>query len=177
MKNKLILIFVLSLAVMFVLPVSAEEVRENPSFYSFSEIVQKLPKMWIANPIEVMEMMKSYPDFECWRSYDIIGCASVNNKHAAEIHVNYQFSSEDDYAEFTGCTFTMLINSSEDVQKVIESFWLPDMKAARIWGADYPDDQVTLYFSSGDTMMTYSIPWDNDGNIWMIMVDMGLIRG
>ena len=41
------------------LPVSAENLRENPSLYSFSEIVQKLPKMWMANPIEVMEMMKS----------------------------------------------------------------------------------------------------------------------
>ena len=176
---KRIFIFVLFLAVMLsvILPVSAESVRENPSVYSFAEIVQKLPKIWLSSPAEMMDMMKEYPDFTCWRSYDIIGCTSVNNKYSAEIHVNYQFTTDDDNGEFDQAYFSMLIDSSEDVQKLIEAFWLPGMSVANIWGAKYPEDQITLFFSAGDTMMKYSIPMSGNGEFWLVNVELGMIRG
>lgn len=155
---------------------SAENDRENPSLYSFGEITKKLPKMWLANPIEVMEMMKEYPDYECWRSYDIVGCRSVNNRYSAEMFVNFQFSSDDDYAEFTHAVFSTMVNGTEGVQKVIESLWIDDLEPANISGAKYPENQVTLYFSTEDTMLNYNISFGSDG-VWLVTVDMGLIRG
>ncbi len=177
MNKKELLILVLCIMVCAVGPVSGEPVRENPSFYSFAEIVQKLPELWGAVPADVMAVMEEHPDFSCWRSYDIIGCQSVNNMYSAEIHVNFQFMSEDDDAELTRTIFTMLINTAEDVQKVIENFWLPDMKAANISGGPYREDEILLYFSSENTMMTFSFPWNYTGDVEMIMADMGLIRG
>ena len=177
MKVKMLFLLILSLVLLVSIPASAENVRENPSVYSFAEIVQKLPDLWTTGPLEIMDLMKDYPDFECWRSYDLIGCVSVNNKRSAEIHVNYQFSSDADDAEFIGAVFTKQINSSEDVQKIIESFWLPGMSIANIWGADYPDDQVTLYFSTENTLMNVSVPWPAEGGLWLVIVDLGVVRG
>ena len=117
--------------------ISAENNRENPSLYSFGEIIKKLPKMWLANPIEVMEMMKDYPDYECWRSYDIVGCRSVNNRYSSEMFVNFQFSSDDDYAEFTQAVFSAMVNGTEGVQTVIEAwsrqtFWVQNILKTRL---------------------------------------------
>ena len=176
MKNKFYILITLIILLTTALVSSAETVRENPSLYTFSEIVQKLPKLWIANPIEVLELMEQYPDYTCWRSYDVIGCQSVNNKYSAEIFVNFQFSSEDDYAEFIHTVFTMQVNGSENVQKVIEEFWLDGMAPANIMGADFPEDKTTLYFCTDETMMKYTIHWGTEG-IWLLTVDMGLIRG
>ena len=100
--------------------------------YSFADIVQKLPKLWMSDPLEVMDMMKDYPDFICYRSHDIIGCTSVNNKYSSEIHVNYQFTTDKDDSEFVRATFSMAINSSEEIQKIIEAFWIDGMSAAKI---------------------------------------------
>ena len=178
MKSKsIVFVLVIAAFVLNVLPSSADGyVRENPSFYSVAEIVQKLPQMWLANPIEVTEMMERYPDFTCWRGSDTIGCQSNNNRNCAEIYMSLGFSSDDDYAEFQQVIFSMQINSTEDIQKVIESFWLDDMKPAKIWGAEYPAGQVTMYYSAGDTMMKYSIPFSDSG-VWLVSVDIGLIRG
>lgn len=176
MKRRGLLIVIISILLVFPLSAMAEEYRENPSLYSFGEIMQKLPKMWLANPIEMMEMMKDYPDYECWRSYDIIGCRSVNNRYSAEMFVNFQFSSEDDYAEFSHAVLSTMVNGTEGVQKVIETLWIDGLEPANISGAKYPDDQVTLYFSTEDTMMKYNISFGTEG-VWLVTVDMGLIRG
>ena len=64
MKKVTLMVLILCIVMFIFLPVEADEQRENPSLYSFAEIVQKLPKMWMANPLEVMEMMKQYPDFK-----------------------------------------------------------------------------------------------------------------
>ena len=177
MKNKSIVIMMIAALFLTVFSSSAgENVRENPSFYSVAEIVQTLPQMWIANPIEVMEMMDRYPDFTCWRGSDTIGCQSNNNRNCAEIYLSLGFSSDDDYAEFQHVIFSMQINSPEDVQKIIESFWLDGMKPAKIWGAEYPAGQVTMYYSAEDTMMKYSITFSDSG-VWWLSVDIGLIRG
>ena len=177
MKSVFFRFLILAALLMVVIPVSADKGKENPSVYSFAEIVQALPEKWTANPVEIMEMMKEYPDFVCYRSHDIIGCTSVNNKYASEVHVNYQFTSEDDNSEFVQAVFSMKIDSSEEVQKIMEAFWLNDMRSANITGAYFPNDQIILYFSAGDTMMTVTIPMKEDGSLWMIMVDFGLIRG
>lgn len=158
------------------LPVSAENLRENPSLYSFSEIVQKLPKMWMANPIEVMEMMNEYPDFTCHRGLDEITCKSVNNRHCAEIIVTLGFSSEDDYAEFEHVAFSMMISNTEDIQKVVEAFWLDDFEASNISGAEYPEEQVTIYFSNENTLLRYSIPFTEKG-AGLLRADFGFVRG
>ena len=157
--------------------VSGETVLENPSFYSFAEVEQKLPELWLAQPHIVDAIMDLYPDFVCLRSYDLMGCRSVNNKYSPEIRVNFRFSSGDDDAELIGTVFPMMINTPEDVQKVIEAFWLPEMKAAHIMGSAYGDEEVTLYFSSENTLMKVSVPWGEDGSVRMITVDIGLIRG
>ena len=175
MKLKTLFLVILFIG-LTLLPVTAENLRENPSLYSFGEIIQKLPKMWLANPIEVMEMMKDYPDYECWRSYDIVGCRSVNNRYSAEMFVNFQFSSEDDYAEFSHAVLSTMVNGTEGVQKVIETLWIDGLEPANISGAKYPDNQVTLYFSTEDTMMKYNISFGTEG-VWLVTVDMGLIRG
>ena len=176
MKTKYLFLLVLFTVLLTAFSAGAENVRENPSLYSFAEVVKTLPGMWTANPLEVMEMMEDYPDFECWRRYDMVGCSSVNNKYSAEIFVNFSFSSEEDDAEFVHTFFSMMVNGTEDIQKVVEAFWLDDLKAARISGASYPDGQVTLYFSNENTLMKYSIDFGTDG-VWLVTVDMGLIRG
>ncbi len=177
MDKKALLILFLCIAVFSAGPVLGETVKENPSFYSFAEFVQGLPDLWEAKPADVMAVMNEYPDFICRRSHDIIGCQSVNNKYCAEIHVNFQFMSEDDDAELCQTVFTMLINSAEDVQKVIENFWLPDMRAANLSGGFYREDEIKVHFRTENTLMTVSFPWNYTGEVWMIMVDMGLIRG
>ena len=176
--NRKLLICLLFTAVFFFLcsPSFGQSVRENPSFYSAAEIIQKLPKMWTANPTEVKEMMEQYPDFTCWRGSDTIGCQSNNNRNCAEIYLSLGFTSEDDYAEFDHVTFSMQINSTEDIQKVVESFWLEDMQPARIMGANYQNNQVTMYFSTESTMMKISIPFSDSG-VWVILADIGLVRG
>lgn len=177
MKRIIIIVLFILMMLPTVFSVSAESLRENPSVYSFAEVVQKLPDIWLSNPVEMMEMMKDYPDLECRRSYDMIGCTSVNNKYSADIHVNLQFSSEADDGQFEGAYFSMLVDSSEDIQKLIEAFWLPDMSVANIWGAKYPEDQITLYFSTENTLMTYSIPMSDSGEFWLVNVELGIIRG
>lgn len=157
-------------------PASGDSLRENPTFYSAAKIVAGLPKMWLANPIEVSEMLKSYPDLTCWKGNGIIGCQSVNNQNCAEIYMSLEFTSDDDYAEFEHLTFSMQIDSTEDVQRVMESFWIEDQKPANIWGADYPGGQVTLYFSTENTLIKYSIPM-GASSVWLLRVDFGLTRG
>ena len=172
---------VLVILVLFVLPASADQGKENPSVYSFADIVQKLPKLWMSDPLEVMDLMKDYPDFICYRSHDIIGCTSVNNKYSSEIHVNYQFTTDKDDSEFVRATFSMAINSSEEIQKIIEAFWIDGMSAANISGAYYPADQIILYFKTyelvNQTMMTVTVPMAEDGGLWLIMADFGIVRG
>lgn len=177
MKRIFFLTVTICLFLMTALAASADPLRDNPSVYSFAEIVQKLPQMWDRSFDEAEEMMKQYPDFVCRRSYDIISCTSVNNKYAAEVNVNLQFTSEKDDAKFVRTVFTYMIDSTEDVQKILELFWLPDMKAAKISGAYDPDDRITLYFSVEDTMETYSIYLDEEGSAWLVIVNFGVIRG
>ncbi len=177
MKNWIAFLLIICFVLMTAGMVSGETVNENPSFFSFTEVVQKLPELWTAAPAEVMGIMDNYPDFKCWKRYDIIGCQSVNNKYSAEINVNFKFSSEEEDAEFVQMFFTMMINTPEDVQKVIEGFWLPDMKAANMRGGNYQKDEVMIRFKSENTLMTVSFPWSAEGEVWMITVDMGLIRG
>ena len=177
MKRIVLVALMTVISLMIVLSASAEPLRENPSVYSFAEIVQQIPEMWNAGPDEVSEMMKQYPDFVCRKSYDIIGCTSVNNKYAAEINVNLQFTSEKEDAEFVRTVFTYKIDSSEDVQNILELFWLPEMKAANILGTHDPAGQVTLYFNTEKTMETYSVYFDEDDNVWLVIVNFGEIMG
>lgn len=177
MKYNVLLTAVLCLFLVLCIPVSADTVMENPSIYSFAEVVQRLPELWTSNPDTVMELMEDYPDYICWRRYDIIGCQSANNRYSAEIHVNFLFSSQEDSAELIRTNFTMLIDSQDDVQKLMSMFWLPDMKAARISGASFPDDEVTLYFSTDETMMSWATSFTKEGKPWSVMVDMMLVRG
>ena len=160
-----------------VMPVSAEDLRKNPSMYSFAEIVQKLPVMWTEKPDAVTEMMEKYPDFECWRSHEIMGCSSVNNKYSADVNVNFQFSSEEDEAELVRAVYSMEIDKAEDIQELLENFWLPGMAAANISGSRYPEGQIRLYFSSENTLMLFQTPVSEPGKYWYITVDMGIIRG
>ncbi len=177
MKKQTIFILFLCVFVLSAGSAFGETVKENPSFYSFAEVAQKLPALWTSKPADVMAVMEAYPDFTCRKHYDILSCQSVNNKYSAEIHLNFQFMSEDDDAELSRTVFTMLINTAEDVQKVIENLWLPGMKAANLMGGASRKDVITLYFSTADTLMTVSFPWNYTGSVWMITVDMGLIRG
>ena len=177
MKRFILLAAVVCALLMTAIAASADPLRENPSVYSFAEIVQKLPKMWNASFDEVTEMMKQYPDFVCRRSYDIISCSSVNNKYAAEINVNLQFTSEKDDAEFVRTVFTYKISSTEDVQKILELFWLPEMKAANILGTHDPEDRITLYFNTEKTMETYTIYFDEKDTAWLVIVNFGIIQG
>lgn len=176
MKRSCFLLFAM-IFLMMAGSVSADSVRMNPSLYSFAEIVQKLPSMWLANPIEVTEMMNEYPDFVCYRNFDVIGCQSVNNKFSSEIHVNLQFTSDDDNAEFQRAVFTMPIDSSEQIQTVVEQFWLDGLSAAKIGGAGFPEGQIVLYFSNDSTLETYTIYMTESGGFWLLTVDIGLIRG
>ena len=59
---------------------------------------------------------------------------------------------------------------------MIETLWIDGLEPANISGAKYPDDQVTLYFSTEDTMMKYNISFGTEG-VWLVTVDLGLIRG
>lgn len=174
---KLKTIFALMMFILlFPLPAFSEPMRDNPSLYSFSEIVQRLPQMWTANPFEVMEMMDEYPDFKCVREFDTVSCSSVNNRTCAEILLNLDFTSEDDYAEFDHVTFSIMLNNTEEIQKIVEAFWLDDLEPANISGAAYPAGQVTLYFSNENTLLTYGIPFNETG-VWLLRADFGLIRG
>ena len=169
-------LFVFVFILLVILPAQADQVRENPSLYTFGEVVQKLPKMWSANPIEVMEMMKTYPDFSCWSGGDTISCLSNNNRSCAEVYVSLGFTGSDNYAEFEHATFTMKINNTEEIQKVIETFWIDDTKASNIQGAGYENDQVTIYFSNDNTLIKYSIPFNENG-VWVLHADFGYVRG
>ncbi len=177
MRIKVLVMMAISMLFLLAIPVSADTVMENPSLYSFADVVQKLPEIWTKNPADVQKLMETYPDFNCWHRYDIIGCQSVNNIYSAEIIVNFQFTSEADSAELKRCNFSMMIDSHADVQKVLQLFWLPEMKAAKIGDVQFPDGEVTLYFSTDETLMTYTVDFNNEGVPWLIMVDMGLIRG
>ena len=176
--KRIVLIAVMTvISLMIVFSASAEPLRDNPSVYSFAEIVQQLPELWNSRPDEISEIMRQYPDFVCRKSYDIIGCTSVNNKYAGEINVNLQFTSEKEDAEFVRTVFTYMIDSSEDVQRILELFWLPEMKAANILGTNDPADQITLYFNTEKTMETYSIYFNEERNVWLVIVSFGEIMG
>ena len=175
-KKEIILLFIVMMMLTVFSPISGDNVKENPSVYSFAEIVKTLPQMWMANPAEVTEMMKDYPEFTCQRDADTISCQSLNNRNCADINIALKFTSEDDYAEFEHVTFTMEINNTEDVQKTIENFWLEDLKPAKISGASYPQGQVTIYFSSENTLVCYAIPIDKAG-VRYLQVDFGFVRG
>lgn len=157
--------------------VSADRIVENPSFYSFAEIVQKLPEMWTSDPSAVSEMMNEYPDFVCYRSYDLISCESVNNKYSAEIHVTYQFTSEQEDAEFDYVVFSMPVNSTEQVQQVVEKFWLDGMAPAKISGFEFVGNRSEFYFRNDSTMESYSVYFGDDGAAWLILINIGFIRG
>ena len=177
MKNRFFFLLVFCTVILAACPAFGETVRENPSFYSFAEIAQKVPAMWLSKPADVLALMENYPDYTCRRSYDLIGCQSVNNQHSAEIHLNFTFSSSEDNAELSQMVFSMETNTPEDVQNVIEKCWLPDMKPANIMGGFYRPKEIKLYFRTEETLMTVMFPWSMDGKVSMIMVDMGLIRG
>lgn len=177
MKRYILPVVTAVLFILMTIGASADPLRDNPSVYSFAEIVKKLPEMWDKTPDEVSGMMKAFPDFVCRRSYDIISCTSVNNKYAAEINVNLQFTSEKDDASLVQTVFTCMIDSSEDVQKLLELFWLPEMKAANISGTHDPANQVTLYFNTETTMETYSVYFNEDSTPWLVIVSLGVIRG
>ena len=174
-KKSLLILFILLVTV--VVPVYAQRSSANPSVYSYAEIVKKLPEMWTANPIEVMEMLGSYPDYVCSRSGDLIACDSVNNRYADDIQVSFQFSSEDDYSEFVQSVFTMEIHDNEAVQNILEAFWLEGMKSANMLGAPIPAGQVCLLFSTENTLMTVTVPMTEDGKVWNLTVSFGVIRG
>lgn len=170
-------LWMLLAALLCFVPVCSGQYRENPSLYSVGEIVQKSPEMWMANPIEVMEMMDDYPDFTCWRSGAAIGCQSNNNKNCAEIYLTFTFTDDSDYAEYEHISFTMVIDNTEEIQKVLELFWLEDMEAAKIYGVDYPDGQVMSYFSTENTMMKYGVLFTESGDVYLLHVDIGYVRG
>ena len=176
MKRYMILILTLC-ALLSAASVSADPVRENPSIYSYAEIVQKLPGMWNANPFEVLEMMKQYPDYTCERYTNFIECASVNNRYSAEIYLEFQFSSEDDYAEFGTAEFYVPVSDAVDVQKYIELFWLPDMKAAKVWGAYCPAYQMKFWFSTEDTLASFNVLMDEAELPYQLVVNMCRIVG
>ena len=177
MKHIILSAIAVCIFLMAALNASADPLLENPSVYSFAEIVQKLPEMWNASFDEISDMMKKYPDYVCRRSYDIISCTSVNNKYSAEINVNLQFTSEKEDAEFEGAVFTYMIDSTEDVQKILELFWLPEMEAANITGTHDPDGMVTLYFNTERTMEKYSIYFNEEDTVWLVIVSFGIIQG
>jgi len=175
-KKRIIFLFIVVMTLTVISPIFAENVKENPSVYSFAEIVKNLPQMWMANPAEVKRMMTFYPEFSCNRNADVISCQSLNNRNCADINVELKFTSEDDYAEFEHVTFTMEINNTEDVQKTIENFWFEGLKPAKISGASYPQGQVTIYFSMDNTLVCYAIPIDKTG-VRFLQVDFGFVRG
>ena len=180
MKKKLLAAFTALLLLFFLFsgPAAADDpLMDHPSLYSFAEIVQKLPGIMTSTPAELMKVTSQYPDHICWWTYDIVGCQSVNNRYSAEISVNYKFSSEADDAELEKITFMMSVDSQADVQKVMELFWIPGMKPANITGAKYPDGEVTMYFSTDEILQTYMISFNTEGKPWLIMVEIGMIRG
>ena len=180
MRKKLLNAIPVLLLLFFIFsyPASADEpLMDNPSLYTFAEIIQKAPEIMAATPAELMKVTSQYPDHICWWVYDIVGCQSVNNRYSAEISVNYKFSSEADDAELEKITYMMSVDSQADVQKVMELFWLPGMKPANITGAKFPDGEVTMYFSTNEILETYMISFNTEGKPWLIMVEVGLIRG
>ena len=179
MKQKAI-IFVLLLVLFSSVSVCADSEgakRENPSLYSFAEIVHALPEMWEAPISYTKEMMKQYPDFACYFGDDFIECDSINNRYSAEIYVSLGFYDYRGYLEFDNVDFMMQINSTEDIQKVIEAFWLDGMEPLSYQGWDYPDGSVTIYFRTENTLMRYTFTFDEYGNPGTLSVHIGCIRG
>lgn len=179
MKARVLFLIMLVMVLFTVSSAAGDSARQNPSMYSFAEVVQKFPEMWLSTPDKVLDVMKDYPDFVCWRSYDIIGCVSVNNKFSSEVHANFQFTSDKDDAEFVRAVFTMQIDSPEEIQSLIESFWLPGMAAANIWGGEYNESEIKLQFCSEETMETYLIPISKTDQYEYrtVTVDIGMIMG
>ena len=70
----------------------------------------------------------------------------------------------------------MMISNTEDIQKVVEAFWLDDFEASNISGAEYPEEQVTIYFSNENTLLRYSIPFTEKG-AGLLRADFGFVRG
>ena len=64
MKRYLILLTAVCLLCIFSIA-GADATLPNPSVYSAGDIIGKLPSFWIANYIEIQELMKEYPDFQC----------------------------------------------------------------------------------------------------------------
>ena len=179
MKQKAI-IFVLFLILFSSLSASADSevsTRENPSLYSFAEIVHGLPEMWGAPVSYAQQMMNGFPDFACYFGEDFFECDSINNRFSPEIYVSFGFSNYFGYLELDDADFTMRINSTEDIQKVIEAFWLDGMKPMNAQGYDYTDGYVTIYFHTDNTLMKYSFAFDENGNPGMLTVHFGCIRG
>ena len=179
MKQKAI-IFVLFLILFSSLSVSADSevsTRENPSLYSFAEIVHALPEMWGAPTAYANQMMSVYPDFACYFGEDFSECDSINNQYSPEIYVSLGFVNYFGYLELDNADFSMRISSTEDIQKVIEAFWLDGMKPMNAQGFEYTDECVTIYFHTDNTLMKYTFAFDENGNPGMLSVHIGCIRG
>ena len=133
MKNRFFFLLVFCTVILAACPAFGETVRENPSFYSFAEIAQKVPSMWLSKPADVLALMENYPDYTCRRSYDLIGCQSVNNQHSAEIHLNFTFSSSEDNAELSQMVFSMETNfRTEETLMTVMFPWSMDGKVSMI---------------------------------------------
>ena len=184
MKNfKYGFLFSVLLLVISVLPAAADEPFFNPSFYSAAEIAVQLPSYWIANYIEVMDLVSRYPDMTCEYyedEWDQVVCESVNNKRTRDVIINFFFDG--DHAGMKGlrkASFTIATPQTSDVQEVLEYYWLPDAFPCHAKNDEFYNFQ-SIIFHTRDTVMRIDFPqFDIEGldytivDYWDIEKDRG----
>ncbi len=162
---------VLTAFILFILvfsSVSADESLPNPSVYSAGELAGKMPSYWIANYIEIQELMKNYPDFSCehysnpinGENFDQIICSSVNNIRTRDVIINFFFTG--DHGGMTGlqeAVFSIETPTPADFHEVLEYFWLPGAVPQHQDAYSFHDTMTSLVFSTDTTVLRFDLPF------------------
>ena len=178
MKIRIILFIMAIISFICVSSVSADESIWNPSVYSSGRIVKDLPSFWTANPAEIQEYLKQYPDLTCaYYSfeleaglYDQVVCVSVNNKWSRDVIINFFFTgSHAGMTKLQSAVFTIGTPHSEDVQEVFEELWIPGSKPAHKTGDDeFYEFLPSVIFYADDTIVRYNLPsYETEGLDYM----------
>ncbi len=164
----------------------ADELMANPSFYSGGAIAVDMESYWLANYLEIMEYMKTYPDFMCehysnsddGEKFDQIVCSSVNNARTKDVVINFYFTG--DHAGMTGLqetVFTIGAPEPLDIQLTLEYYWLPEAFPWH-WDSDsFYKGMTSLVFHTGKTVLRFDMPdYDGEGDDY-VTVDLWDING
>ena len=174
MKRLLLLSALFCLLLCAASAVYADELMPNPSLYSAADVAFRMPDYWIANYIEVLELMKNYPDFQCTHSsnpingenFDQIICNSVNNKQARDIIINFYFTG--DHAGMTGlrqAVFSVSTPEPADFQEVLEQFWNPENYPWHTENDRFYGTMTSMVFYSMKTVQRFDLPdFKKDGD-------------